>query len=357
MLPKIFIFLISICLITHFSLAQKYTKEKLDVTYTQLPLKPLDQKYKTFKASIDPGNIDFKYIHLNKPLAYIETGSGSNYGSVEKCEKDFLYLPGYDVNEDDPDLLVTMNFNAINVLNKESFTEVRRFFENKEPVDRTCYNYKVTYIYGAAFTFSDKDGNTIYEKIYFDPNEEQTIIIGNPNIGVGDHSFSPAALENEYQTQFLNGYQNDITRDCLMNSRNVLLSDYAYPRYTRRFIIASGKGRKHDYSDLDQAVVLMQEAFTMITSGEEADSKLNAAIEIWDSALSEAQPNEKRARINEKITPMLKINKAIALLWKNDFEEADQLLKETLDRKEGEKFATDIINFNNYYKQRYLACQ
>ena len=349
--------------------AQGYKKEKLRCYYRSFPKQPLDKSMKTFSCKINPGKIDFRYIEKKPPLAYVETGSKTNYSSPQKCENEYLTLYGYEKVPDNGDVIITLDFTEIQIVKKEPYTEKRRFIENKQGVDRLCYNYKVTYNYGAVFTITSNTGNIIYEEKFYDPNEKYVKLVGDPSKGIGSHSFTQTDLMNTFNNDFMVKYQKETTKQCLAKAEKILMSEYSYPIYYANYIISTDKStKKLNYDDLNKAVAIMIDAFKLISDEEKKDvneyhkdaaaveacnSKLDGAIEIWKTALQEANYLDKKARIHRKLAPMLYCNIATAYIFQHNWDMAMENINMAMEHKESAQNAKWLMNFMTNQKERY----
>ena len=144
--------------------------------------------------------------------------------------------------------------------------------------------------------------------------------------------------------------------------KNILASNFSYLDVTKKIKIASGKGKKLDYSDLDIAIQHMEKAFVMISSeatSESVNTELNKAIVIWEKALKKSS-NDKKARINEAITTMLYYNIGIAYWWMLDFAKAGKYANKALHynsasgkpSSSNKKLLNKVIENMNDYEER-----
>jgi hypothetical protein len=81
---------------------------------------------------------------------------------------------------------------------------------------------------------------------------------------------------------------------------------------------------KEDYADLDSAFIIAVEAYASINAAQkgqhDAFTKVIAPAEaIWQRALAQYEPDNKKARINGKAVNLILFNLAHAAFWKNDF--------------------------------------
>ena len=346
---QIFVFLFLFVGCSQIVKAQGYVKEKLLVYYRSYPMKPLPTEFKTYKSIINPDRIDFRTIEKKPPLAYTESTKAdgtvkTNYSSPEQCQKEYLSFPGFELVDQDPDIIITMDFQAIDVKGKE----------NRE-IDGQL-NYDVFYTYGAVLKIEDKNGNLIHKEVYYDLNETKKYVVG------------PGGFTKTMQ-DFETKRENEITKKSLEKAEALLKSTYAYTLYYTTYVIATDKtNKKLNYDDLNQAIEITKEAFGMISADEKKKwdevgkdevavaaycAKLDEAIEIWRKALEEADFNDKKARIHRKLAPMLICNIATAQIFKKDWDGAMEFINMALEYKESEGTAQRLMNFLTSQKERY----
>ena len=98
------------------------------------------------------------------------------------------------------------------------------------------------------------------------------------------------------------------------------------------------KFKSYNYSDVDYA---FKKAVTALQTVKNDDDRSGAmdlideAIAALDEVLLESNDYDKKARINDKITAMLKCNRAELLIWKAEFDEADGMISLLLNSGEG----------------------
>lgn len=99
------------------------------------------------------------------------------------------------------------------------------------------------------------------------------------------------------------------------------------------------KERKHTYQDYKLAYISASEGYSKLVSEPElAVKKLNEAIEMWVKALEESDVENKKARINEKVTLVTYYNLADAYIQTAQFDKANNVMNQLmlLSDKRGE---------------------
>jgi len=89
------------------------------------------------------------------------------------------------------------------------------------------------------------------------------------------------------------------------------------------------KSKDHDYSDLEKASAIAAEGYGGIKNNaesKEAQSKLKQAISMWEKALAESTPDDKKSRINKKVTLHISENLGRAYMYLMDFDNAQKAI-------------------------------
>ncbi len=357
------IFLILIFVTNQNIWAQRIGKEAFKFTYIQLPYSPLPENIKTYSAEIDAGGINFKGIHLVKPLAYIETGSKNNYGSVEQCEIDFLDLPGYSRISENADLHIGVKLTRLSAVNKIMKSGKGIFIENKERVERKIYYYEFSYSFSAEAGIFYKNGDTLWHEVLMNTvnkparfgfvSDDQ--VSGGPRQNFGASYTTPDELENYFQQRFLLDQEIEWTREQLFKVKNRLFNEYGKPLVFQKMDFITGKGRKADYSDLDTALVKVARFIELFQkTGEENNAALEmkSAIELWENALKEADLSDKKARINEEIASGLNYNIGLANVCLANFDACEEYFEKASTTKDGQKLVRDVVAWAKDYEKR-----
>ena len=84
-------------------------------------------------------------------------------------------------------------------------------------------------------------------------------------------------------------------------------------------------------------------------------ANLEKAIALWEEELQESDLNEKKARINKKITGLINANLADAYFWSENFEKANYYINQTMTfgtlkaKSHCKKLKKDIAEFQKRY--------
>ena len=98
------------------------------------------------------------------------------------------------------------------------------------------------------------------------------------------------------------------------------------PRNTTITVVSDKKVNYDEYPQAYEKALLGYKMLSDAARSEAAQKQIAEANELWKKALTESNPKDKKARIDEKVTAATLFNDAEANLWLNNFDEADVLL-------------------------------
>lgn len=267
-------------------------------------------------------------------------------------------------SSENADLAIDVFFSPIKVLSRKPGHAPATFIENKQKVIRTVYFYDVEFTYHAEIHVVTSKGDTLFYALNEYPSNVRKVRFGSsgqqdfPYPSMGASYTSPQLLEDAYQKKFIIDQEADNTRKWLMAYKSYLDYNYARSLRTLEVTIDKAKGRKYDYSSLDQAAAYLEEAFKIITNQgaqEEVNAILQSAIDIWSKELQAADYENRRARINSKIAAMLKYNIGVAYGWMHQFDKSYEYFADCKGEREAEKYASQMKSFIADYEARIKA--
>ncbi len=146
----------------------------------------------------------------------------------------------------------------------------------------------------------------------------------------------PGVLAADYGKQFgafrerirvgVGAYVEERARAALDDALFAAVHEHEVPLYTF-------EDRRRDYGDLNEATKLARAAYEATTgTGATADRDpgLDRAIALWETALGESDPSDRRARINRKVTSKIHESLGIAHLVRGDHASAVVHLEKAL---------------------------
>ena len=285
--------------------AQKVNFDNVKVKYTQLPLFPLSEDIKTYETRL--------IIEIPEEM-----------GKPDQLNNQYLKIQGYEKVRDGGDLKIDLVFGKFVLVEKKLKTD--EVYNVNAGENMKGYLYQIHCEYPVTLTVITGTGKEILRQ---EVKPDKDIL----NFDFGKWEYSVENLNkkfNEEQEKLLLEKQEKYIKSVLNQVKNRLNGNYGYPEKSTKIKIASGKGKKFNYQDLEMAFAHTEKAFEGLTNKNNTDliqKEFNAAIEIWGKAILESDGG-KKSRISPEIKMMLLYNCAVANLWMNDFEKARDGLAE-----------------------------
>lgn len=148
-------------------------------------------------------------------------------------------------------------------------------------------------------------------------------------------------IEKESVTNFLKSYANTLNRQ------------YGFSPVKRIAVIGYVKDKKGEYDDLDEAKDYAISGYKnyQIGNGPNNDD-LNQAIAIWESALKESDVEDRKARIDKKVTVAIYQNLIDAYLATEQFDKVKQALDSLDNIKLNYSQKEDLKAMQSVYEDR-----
>jgi hypothetical protein len=175
--------------------------------------------------------------------------------------------------------------------------------------------YEVSYKSPVAIKVTTKDGTVLSDELL----EAST-------------AYTTVATEvygSAEQPTFLRQLDENIMKTNMKLVTEYLDSKFGQRTVTRNTAIWVVSDKKINYDEYPQAYVKALMGYKMqadLTRAADGHKQISEAVAMWDKALTESNPKDKKARIDEKVTAATLFNDAEANLWMNKFDEAELLL-------------------------------
>ena len=153
--------------------------------------------------------------------------------------------------------------------------------------------------------------------------------------------------------------------ELLFNNNMKLLSEYlsnnfGYVPTTRNTSVIVIRDKDVNYDEYTQAYEKAMKGYNWLTNEDEkqgAIDEINGAIELWKKAISESDIENKKARINAKVTEATYLNCAEAYIWLNNYSEAENCLikLKSLNLDKYSNKANELTKFISEQKKRFKA--
>ena len=355
--------------------AQNVKRESVQVEYISRPSEPLpagvttynvvvNQSYRDqFEAELQQWEIDTQLAqetYAAEMEAYNAKGTGAKI--LERAlldeKKPQLVLPRKPVATErifEPGI-ISSKIDMQGMTRTEGGATVTieiQYFEGSAPEDaqqeikdkegNVSYKYYRTMKYRqpVRFTVQLPDGSIVIDEVLTSSEDFTTY--------TSDKYTSKSALNKAWNQTAVNNRlsQRSVEAGCI--AINSILNDrFCFSKKTRPMTIYHAKTKKKvDYTDLNNAALDMKMAMEKyIDRPEEAAEGIRACVEVWERVLTEADFENKKARINRKMAGLLYLNLINANIWLEDYDRVDALFDEMrrLDTKKSAEGAADGLD-------------
>jgi len=209
----------------------------------------------------------------------------------------YLKLEGF-VKGTENALIGTVDMEAFDAGATEQKSSTEKVYNSstKQYVDKTTYSYETAVRRPTRLTL-EFNGETIYNDIFEGTGEYSTTIT----------RVSP----NMFQIE------KDNVSDILQIINTYLNEQYGFVNVPAVLTIRAPKN-KGEFDDLEKAGKLAKRGINPMGSSD-GKAELTEAIQIWETVLGESDVNNKKARINGKVTQSIYQNLIEAAIYKEEF--------------------------------------
>lgn len=191
------------------------------------------------------------------------------------------------------------------------------------------------------FTVQLPDGSIVIDEVLMSSEDFTTY--------TSDKYTSKSALYKAWNQTAVNSRLSQMRVQAGCIAINSILNDrFCFSKKTRPMTIYHAKTKKKvDYTDLNNAALDMKMAMEKyLDRPEEAAEGIRACAAVWEKVLSEADFDNKKARINAKMAGLLYLNLINANIWLEDYDRVDALFDEMrrLDVKKSAEGTADGLD-------------
>ena len=243
-----------------------------------------------------------------KPVQHTVTTNASAEG---------IKISGF--NEGDNGLLVRYTLLPIK--------NVKFSYSKKGEAANTKYDYKCSYMLQAKMEVIDPNNTVLFEKMV---GRAKTKGLGKYK---STYDFAKWYMNN--RETFYAQIESEGRKAAIAGSGSALDNQFGYINKNRKAEIYSVKKYKdYDYTDVVMAYNQTTEALLKVGNDRDrsgAMDDLEEAKEMWLKILEESNLQNKKERINAKISAMIWCNLAEIAVWMADFNEADNQVSKTMN--------------------------
>ncbi len=146
------------------------------------------------------------------------------------------------------------------------------------------------------------------------------------NNGIFENSGEYKVLTENSRPNLLNLEKKTVT-DVLNEINEFINSNYGFTPMQIIHKVSYVKNKSEEYDDLEKAKNYAVSGYAANKYGQ-VNTDLADAIEIWKKAIAEANPEDRKARIDEKVLRVLLVNSVEAALVINDMKTAETCIKD-----------------------------
>ena len=131
------------------------------------------------------------------------------------------------------------------------------------------------------------------------------------------------------QNSYILSFEEGIMRRNMSNLKNLLNNRFGFPLKSRRSYLRLFFHKKMNYPEYKDAYESALLAYPKLNDlGARADlmSYAAKAIDSWENAMKESNPDNNRARINKKVSRFTCLMLAEAYMWTDNFSRAEEYL-------------------------------
>lgn len=333
-------------------------RDSIDLAYEAESLEAHEKYERELKAYRDKPNFD-KFVENkilqdserpvlqlpNRPYVRfpIKPQKNSEYYqkifSAEVLETTYLKLDGYSKSQSNSvKLEVTMyGYEYLDpVLRSATKNVFNTSTGTTAPV--TYYWYEVSYRHPMNLKVSLPNGKVVEDRTF----EELT------RYKVFKTSKKKGSVPHIDQVGLKLSFQDRVVEENMLFIKSYINDEYGYSREKRSTIIYRVDSRKEDYAAMQKAYEYAVNGYSnLIYDQEKSKSNLLEAVSIWQREVAQCDPNDRRARVNSKVGISLHFNLFEALLWLEEYDQAEEHLSKIIgirpSKKEEEKVSTSRV--------------
>lgn len=204
---------------------------------------------------------------------------------------------------------------------------VKFSYSKKGEAANTKYDYKCSYMLQAKMEVIDPNNTVLFEKMV---GRAKTKGLGKYK---STYDFAKWYMNN--RETFYAQIESEGRKAAIAGSGAALDNQFGYINKNRKAEIYSVKKYKdYDYTDVIMAYNQTTEALLKVGNDRDrsgAMDDLEEAREMWLKILEESNLQNKKERINAKISAMIWCNLAEIAVWMADFNEADNQVSKTMN--------------------------
>lgn len=281
--------------------------------------------------------------------------AGQKDHDVNLLANTYLILEGFK-NTSDNAVIVTASVGAFDCIKPDLKTETRKMTKTvsgkQESYNANYYHYETSYKQPMSVKVEVPGKGVVFNQ-GIDQFNTYTLIKTNTT---DDYN----SVRNMNADAYVKSLQEKVLADNLKYINQLVNEKYGFAKQKRETILYNVKAKgDNNYDDYQSAYENAVSGYNLLTSDPTgAKGKIKTAIDLWEKALTEYKPGEKKARVNDDVALSTRLNLAEACMWADDYTKADEhLIKTTaLDpSKRQRKWSEELKTLMSEQKKRFEA--
>ncbi len=273
-----------------------------------------------------------------------DMGTYQKIFSKKMLTKSYLKLDGFTNTPDNAVKITATLFGFEDTGFEQKYNRITRTDKKtKKETTTTSYWYLIDYKHPINIKIEMPDGEVVVDEVFEIFNEYTGHKTKSQKTS---HINKPAVLEK---------LQNEIVTENMKIINEYLNENFGYSKVSREAIIYRIESKKLNYDDYQEAYESAISGYNLLFSDYGSGmEKLNRSIEIWEKAITESEPSNKKARINSKVTTVTRFNLAEAYIWVNNYTKAEEQLNKIVALKPSKKEKKRIDEYRLFIKEQKI---
>lgn len=310
--------------------AQKPNTKSVAIKYVQPPSDPLGEEYKTY------------YINVVNRSTRIAISNEQAAGKIK--------LQGFErvSNQSNANLKITYSINDISSDGSVEKVTYDKKINDETTVKKTGGVFHVKALFNYSYKITDLNNNSVIDQ------GSETIEDSFKSQRYNTYSAAVSAY-NDNRKGKLNGLYQSLYNSSVEGVNGSVNDKFGFPVKTSFQPIARGKGKKHDYSDLETAYASFLEASKLHGGdglNDNVASMLKECVFTWEKA-SQEYKSDKKARIGDKNIGPIHYNIAVAKILLNDFDGAIEKIETAKQYKVSKLVVNNLESIAKKLKVRH----
>jgi len=339
-------------------------KYAADLAATEAKQKEADALYEKDLAAYNAKSTGGKFANKllldeGKPVRKIlpqpyksipEEGSYQKLFDGSVLASTYLKLDGFNKSAQNA-IIVTGLLKGFQYFEPEMKTSTSQVTRNGQTFNETNYYYEVKYKHPMGLKIEVPGEGVVFNEYFDKLNEYKTYTSAKSKDSYFDLKSTISVLEEKAVAENMKYVQS------------VLTEKYGYPKVKKEIEVSIVEGKKFQYPEYSQAYEAIITGLNQLSADPDksvASQNLKSAITLWENALKESEPTNKKARINGNVTMATLFNIALVSIYSDDFVKGEIYINKILTSdpsKREARRAEELRNIMKDFKVRYDARQ